>query len=88
MATISSRELRNYTATVLKRVSQGETYTVTVHGRAVAELRRVASQRRSGVPRAELVALLDRQRSDGTLTRRALAEDMAWISERTTDDIA
>ena len=82
MPTIASRDLRNHTASVLEGVSRGETYTVTVHGRPVAELRRVASQRRPAVPRTELLALLDRQQPD-----RTLAADMAWISEGTTDDL-
>jgi hypothetical protein len=34
------------------------------------------------VPKDELLALLDRQRPDA-----ALAADMAWISEGTTDDL-
>ncbi|KGN31453.1 hypothetical protein N802_03560 [Knoellia sinensis KCTC 19936] len=82
MPNIASRDLRNHTATVLDGVSRGETYTVTVHGRPVAELRRVSSQRRPAVPKADLVALLDRQRIDATL-----AADMAWITEGTTDEL-
>ena len=82
MPTIASRELRNHTATVLEGVTRGEVYTVTVHGRPVAELRRVADRRRPGVPRPDVIALLDRQRPDPTL-----AQDMAWITEGTTDDL-
>ena len=67
---------------MLEGVGRGETYTVTVRGQAVAELRRVTSQRRPAVPLAELIALLDRQRPDSTL-----AEDLAWITEGTTDDL-
>ena len=63
-------------------VSRGETYTVTVHGQPVAELRRVGSKRRPAVPREELIALLDRQSLDPTL-----ADDMGWISEGATDDL-
>ena len=55
MPTIASRELRNHTATVLDGVARGEVYTVTVHGRPVAE--------------ADLMALLQRQRPDPTLAR-------------------
>ncbi|MFC5382625.1 type II toxin-antitoxin system prevent-host-death family antitoxin [Aquipuribacter nitratireducens] len=82
MPTIASRELRNHTASVLERVERGEVYTVTVHGRPVAELRRVVAHRRPAVPRADLVALLDRQRPDP-----GLAADIAWISEGTTDEL-
>lgn len=82
MPTIASRDLRNHTSTVLAGVTRGEVYTVTVHGRPVAELRRVTSARRPGVPRQDLLALLDRQRPDPTL-----AVDMAWIEQGTTDDL-
>lgn len=82
MPVIASRDLRNHTASVLEGVARGEIYTVTVHGRPVAEVRKVASQRRSGIPRADLLALLDRQRPDPTL-----AVDMAWITEGSTDDL-
>ncbi|MBP6997513.1 MAG: type II toxin-antitoxin system prevent-host-death family antitoxin [Phycicoccus sp.] len=82
MPTIASRELRNHTATVLDGVARGEVYTVTVHGRPVAEVRRVPNARRSAVPKADLMALLQRQRPDPTLAR-----DMEWISEGTTDDL-
>ncbi|WP_367336819.1 type II toxin-antitoxin system Phd/YefM family antitoxin [Phycicoccus sp.] len=82
MPTIASRDLRNHTSTVLDGVARGEVYTVTVHGRPVAELHRVSSQRRPALPKDEVLALLDRQRPDA-----ALAADMAWISEGTTDDL-
>lgn len=82
MPTIASRDLRNHTSTVLEGVTRGEVYTVTVHGRPVAELRRVTSQRRPGVSREELVALLERQRPDPTL-----AQDMAWITAGSTDEL-
>ena len=39
MAEVSVRELRNHTAGVVARVEQGETVVLTVHGRAVAEIR-------------------------------------------------
>ena len=82
MPTIASRELRNHTATVLEGVARGEIYTVTMHGRPVAELRRVTHRRRSGVPKSELVALLERQVFDPTL-----ADDMEWIGQGTTDEL-
>ncbi len=82
MPMIASRDLRNHTATVLEGVTQGEVYTVTVHGRPVAELRRVISHRRPAVPKAELVALLDRQLPDSTL-----GDDMDWITEGATDEL-
>ena len=81
MRTIASKELQNHTSRVLDEVSQGEVYTVTVHGRPVAELRGVGGHRRPGVPRSDLLALLDRQRPDP-----ALAADMDWIADGSTAD--
>lgn len=82
MPTIASRDLRNHTGAVLEGVARGEVYTVTIHGKPVAELHRVTSQRRQAVPKAEVLALLDRQRPDPTLSA-----DMAWITEGSTDDL-
>ncbi len=82
MPTIASRDLRNHTAAVLEGVTKGEVYTVTVHGRPVAEVHPVTRVRRTGVPTSELLSLLDRQRVDPTL-----ATDLAWISDETTDDL-
>ncbi len=39
MTTIPQRELRNDVASILRRAEAGETFTVTVNGRPVAELR-------------------------------------------------
>ncbi|MGI9001627.1 MAG: type II toxin-antitoxin system Phd/YefM family antitoxin [Pseudonocardia sp.] len=36
--TIQQSELRNNNAEIMRRVAEGESFTVTVHGRAVAEL--------------------------------------------------
>lgn len=41
MAVIAQKELRNDVGAVLRRVESGETLTVTVAGRAVAEMRPV-----------------------------------------------
>lgn len=38
METVSHRELRNNSGTVLHAVESGESYTVTTHGRPVARL--------------------------------------------------
>jgi len=38
MATIAQRELRNKVSDVLRRAERGERFTITVNGRAVAEL--------------------------------------------------
>jgi prevent-host-death family protein len=57
---IRQSELRNNNAEIMRRVAEGESFTVTVHGRAVADLvphRRTTSRRRL-VPAAELDELL------------------------------
>lgn len=45
MAAVASRDLRNHTAEVLRRVAAGESLRVTVHGEVVAELSPPADQR-------------------------------------------
>lgn len=52
--TIAQRELRNDNAKVIDAVAAGETFIVTRHGEAVAELRPIRHQRRTFVTRREL----------------------------------
>ncbi|MEO7269477.1 MAG: type II toxin-antitoxin system prevent-host-death family antitoxin [Knoellia sp.] len=82
MPTIASRDLRNHTAAVLKQVADGAEVTVTVHGEPVALITRPRHQRRTSLPKAELLEFLGRQSVDSSL-----ADDMAWISEGSTDDL-
>lgn len=82
MTTIASRDLRNHTAAVLKQVADGTDVTITVHGEPVALITRPRQARRAGIPKQEILALLAEQRPDPTL-----AEDLAWISEGTTDEL-
>lgn len=83
MTTIASRDLRNHTAAVLKQVADGVDVTVTVHGEPAALITRPPRHRRpTGLAKAELLALLDRQAPD-----LALADDIAWISEGSTDEL-
>ncbi len=82
MTTIASRDLRNHTAAVLKQVADGADVIITVHGEPAAMITRPPHLRRAGVPRAELLALIDRQEQDPML-----AEDMAWISEGSSEDL-
>ncbi len=79
---IPSRELRNNTAAVLRRVEAGEELVVTVHGRAVASLQPVdrRPRRRSGATLAQ--RLLTRQADPGL--RRDLDE---IYGGETTDDL-
>ncbi|WP_139806040.1 type II toxin-antitoxin system Phd/YefM family antitoxin, partial [Mycobacterium avium] len=45
MSEVASRELRNDTAGVLRRVREGEDVTITINGRAVAMLTALRPQR-------------------------------------------
>lgn len=82
MGTIASRELRNHTAAVLKQVADGVQVTVTVHGEPVALITRPRHHKRVGLPKAELLAFLDPQQADPTLS-----EDITWISGGSTDEL-
>jgi prevent-host-death family protein len=82
MTTVPSRELRNDTAGVLRRVEAGERVTVTVNGRPVAELVPVQRARRSWIRREELVARLRHAQADP-----GLRDDLARLAGDTTDDL-
>ena len=79
---IASRELRNDTAGVLRRVQAGERLTVTVNGRPVAELVPAQRARRGWIRRDELVARLRSSQADPEL--RA---DLARLVGDDTDDL-
>ena len=64
MATIPQKELRNNVGEVLRRAERGERLTVTVSGRAVAELGPLRA--RTWIPVAELADLW-RQPGDADL---------------------
>lgn len=57
MTIIPQRELRNDISSVLRRAENGESFTITVNGKPIAEL---GPLRRSGLPRASLDAILTR----------------------------
>ncbi|MFT3861823.1 type II toxin-antitoxin system Phd/YefM family antitoxin [Micropruina sp.] len=82
MTSVASRELRNHTAAVLRRVSEGADVTVTVNGLPVALITRPRSQRPIVLTRDELAGLQARAASD-----HRLRADLAWISGDTTDDL-
>ena len=61
--TIKQSELRNNNAEIMRRVANGESFTVTVHGHPVADLvphERPGHRRRRLVPAAEFDKALDR----------------------------
>jgi prevent-host-death family protein len=82
MSEIASRDLRNDTAGVLRRVQAGENITITVRGRPVAALHSVGSQRRHWLTRAELLARLPVSQADP-----GLRDDLAALAGDTTDDL-
>lgn len=82
MSEVPSRELRNDTAGVLRRVQGGERVTVTVNGRPVAQLVPVQRSRRAWIGRAELAERLRRVQADP-----GLRDDLARLAGDTTDDL-
>ncbi len=81
MTSVASRELRNNTRSVLDRVFAGETITITVDGREVAELRPVTSRRRWS-SRAEFANRVLVRQADA-----AMAEELRRLAPDTTDDL-
>lgn len=82
MSTVASRELRNDTAGVLRRVQAGEEVTITVNGRAVAVIAAIEPRRRRWVSKAELVKRLQTSQADP-----GLRDDLAELAGETTDDL-
>ena len=82
MTVVASRDLRNHTAEILRKVADGGRVTITVNGTPVAELAPVTAARRASMPRRELVTLLARRQADPGLTA-----DLAALAGDTTDDL-
>ena len=82
MTEIASRELRNHTAGILRRVEGGESLTVTSNGRPVAQLVPIPRARRSWLPREELIRILDEAQADP-----GLRDDLRELAGETTDDL-
>lgn len=75
MATdVPQRQLRNDTASLLRRVQRGETLRVTVHGHPVAELRPLAAAVRY-VDRTELEAMGGLMAADDPLDHELREDD-------------
>ena len=79
---VPSRELRNDTAGVLRRVAAGDRVTITVNGRPVAALVPVQRSRRSWIRRDDLVARLQTAQADS-----GLRADLERLAGETTDDL-
>jgi prevent-host-death family protein len=79
---VASRELRNNTAELLRRVEAGNEITITSRGRPVATLGPLVHQQRRWLPRADLIHRLGIAQADS-----ALRSDLARIADDTTDDL-
>lgn len=82
MSEVASRELRNDTRGLLRRVEAGEDVTITLDGRPVAVLRPVSTRRR-WMPREELLQRLSRHQADPGLT-----SELRRLAPDSTDDLA
>jgi prevent-host-death family protein len=82
MFEVASRELRNNTAELLRRVQSGEQIVVTTRGKPVASLIPFESQRRRWLPRAELLRRFDVAQAD-----HGLRADLDRLAGETTDDL-
>jgi prevent-host-death family protein len=80
MTRVASRELRNDTAGVLRRVAGGEPIEITVNGEAVARLAPLTRERSPWVAKSEFVSRLSRIQADP-----GLAEDLAALDADTDD---
>ena len=79
---VASRELRNDTAGLLRRVQAGEEITVTVNGKPVALLTALQPARRRWLSRDEMLLRLRRSQADPGLRR-----DLVALAGDTTDDL-
>lgn len=81
MTDVASRDLRNNTRALLERVAAGEEITITVNGRAVAQLVPPGRKPR-WMPRDEFIRRVLRNQADPGLTK-----ELREMMPDTTDDI-
>lgn len=79
---VASRDLRNNTADLLRRVDAGEQIVITKRGDPVASLVPFQQPRRRWLPRAELVRRLAAAQADA-----GLRDDLTRLAGETTDDL-
>ena len=79
---VASRDLRNNTADLLRRVDSGEQIVITKRGDPVASLVPFQQPRRRWLPRAELVRRLAAAQADA-----GLRDDLSRLAGDTTDDL-
>ncbi|MDQ1601126.1 MAG: hypothetical protein QOD68_2600 [Actinomycetota bacterium] len=82
MTEVASRELRNDTAGLLRRVESGEEITITVRGRPVAVLRPIRERRPRWLARDEFLGRLHDAQADA-----ALDHELRELNPDTTDDM-
>lgn len=79
---VASRELRNDTAGLLRRVEAGEAVTITRRGKPVADLVPHRPNPGRGLTPAEVMEIREIASGDSTW-----AADLAKLREETTDDL-
>jgi prevent-host-death family protein len=79
---VASRDLRNNTADLLRRVDAGEQIVITKRGDPVASLVPFEQPRRRWLPKAELIRRLAATQADP-----GLRDDLARLADETTDDL-
>jgi prevent-host-death family protein len=79
---VASRELRNNTADLLRRVAAGDEIVITTRGRPAAALVPVPYAARRWLPRDELIRRLGIAQADP-----GLRVDLALVVGETTDDL-
>lgn len=78
---VATRELRNKTADLLRRVEAGESMVITVRGKPVADLVPHRTNEPRWMPRDELIELLKTHSADP-----GLRDDLKRIAGETTDE--
>lgn len=79
---MASRELRNDTAGLLRKVEAGETVVITVRGRPVADLVRHRSDSPRWFTRDEVIAIVELSSADP-----GLRADLERLAGETTDHL-
>lgn len=79
---VASRELRNNTADLLRRIEDGEEIVITTRGKPIAALVPLPTGSRRWLPRAELGRRLAVAQADP-----GLRADLARLAGETTDDL-
>lgn len=82
MDSVASRDLRNHTADVLRRVADGEVVAVTVHGKVVAEVHPPSDPRPQAWRKADFIRWL----AEGNQADPGLRDYLQSIKEYTDEN--